>query len=90
MKYVLITGSTGLVGAESVKFFIDKGYKVIGVDNNFRKFLFGDDGNTNWVKKKLLEYKNYIHINSDIRNKIVFLKKIQGKSFSFKLISMKL
>ena len=51
MKYVLITGSTGLVSSESVKFFIDKGYKVIGVDNNFRKFLFGDDGNTNWVKK---------------------------------------
>ena len=68
MKYVLITGSTGLVGSESVQFFIEKGYKVVGIDNNFRKFLFGDDGNTDWVKKKLSKYKNYTHFNTDIRN----------------------
>ena len=31
MKYVLITGSCGLVGAEAVKFFHGKNFKVIGV-----------------------------------------------------------
>ena len=36
MSVVLITGSCGLVGSESVEFFISKGFDVIGVDNNSR------------------------------------------------------
>ena len=39
MSLVLITGSCGLVGAESVRFFSDKGFDVIGIDNNQRKFF---------------------------------------------------
>ena len=53
MSLALITGSSGLVGSESVNFFSDKGFDVIGVDNNLRKFFFGDDGSTLWVKKSL-------------------------------------
>ena len=34
MSVVLITGSSGLVGSESVNFFSDKGFDVIGIDNN--------------------------------------------------------
>ena len=44
MSIVLITGSSGLVGSESVNFFIDKGFDVIGVDNNLRKLFFGKEG----------------------------------------------
>ena len=40
MSLVLITGSSGLVGSESVSFFSDKGFDVVGVDNNLRKFFF--------------------------------------------------
>ena len=36
MSVVLITCSCGLVGSESVEFFISKGFDVIGVDNNSR------------------------------------------------------
>ena len=38
MSVILITGSTGLVGSESVKFFCQRGFDVVGVDNNYRKF----------------------------------------------------
>ena len=55
MSLVIITGSTGLVGSESVNFFCDKGFDVIGIDNNLRKFFFGKDGSTIWVKNKLLK-----------------------------------
>ena len=34
MKTIVITGSNGLVGSESVKFFLKKGFKVIGIDND--------------------------------------------------------
>ena len=69
MSIVLLTGSTGLVGSESVKFFCKKGFDVIVVDNNFRKFFFGKDGDTLWIKNKLKkDFKNYKHFDIDIRN----------------------
>ena len=53
MKVALITGSCGLVGSESSIFFSQKGFKIIGIDNNSRRFFFGKDGDINWVKRKL-------------------------------------
>ena len=69
MSVVLITGSCGLVGSDSVEFFISKGFEVIGIDNNSRLNFFGKDGDINWVKNKLVtKYKKYVHKNIDIRN----------------------
>ena len=53
MKIALITGSCGLVGAEAAEFFIRKKFKVLGIDNNFRKYFFGSDGSTLWMKNFL-------------------------------------
>ena len=36
MSVVIITGSSGLVGSESVEFFCKKGFDVVGIDNNLR------------------------------------------------------
>ncbi|PJE63805.1 NAD-dependent epimerase [Candidatus Roizmanbacteria bacterium CG10_big_fil_rev_8_21_14_0_10_45_7] len=70
MKKALITGSAGLIGSESTKFFIKKGYRVVGIDNNMRKYFFGDEASTEWNKNKLLrDYKkNYFHYDIDIRD----------------------
>lgn len=69
MKIALITGSCGLVGSESSIFFSKKGFKIIGIDNNARKFFFGKDGDISWVRKNLKKnIKNYNHYNIDIRN----------------------
>ena len=69
MSIVIITGSTGLVGSEAVNFFCDKGYDVVGIDNNLRKFFFGKDGSTIWVKNKLWKRnKNFKNLNLDVRN----------------------
>ena len=69
MSLIIITGSTGLVGSEAVNFFCDKGFDVIGIDNNLRKFFFGKDGSTIWIKNKLLKRnKNFKNLNIDIRN----------------------
>ena len=59
MSLVLITGSCGLVGSESVKFFATKGFDVIGIDNNLRAKFFGNDGNTNWVKSNLIKSQQF-------------------------------
>ena len=69
MNIALITGSCGLVGSESSIFFSKKKFKILGIDNNIRKFFFGKDGDISWVKKDLKKnIKNYDHLNIDIRN----------------------
>ena len=69
MSIVIITGSSGLVGSEAVNFFCDKGFDVIGIDNNLRKFFFGRDGSTLWIKNNLIERnKKFKNFNIDIRN----------------------
>ena len=39
MNIALITGSCGLVGSESSLYFEKKGFKILGIDNNNRKFF---------------------------------------------------
>ena len=83
MKVIIVTGSSGLIGSESVKFFIKKGFKVLGIDNNLRKYFFGKDGDTKWQLNNLKKIKNYNHFNYDIRN----YKKIENifKKFGKKI-----
>ena len=87
MSIVLVTGSCGLVGSEAVKFFISKGFDVVGIDNNSRKKFFGKDGDIDWVKKDLKKsYKNYNHQNIDIRNYSALEKIFRKYKKSIKLI----
>ena len=68
MSIVLITGSCGLVGSESVEFFYKKGFVILGIDNNSRKEFFGETASINWKKNELIKkYKYYQHFNLDIR-----------------------
>lgn len=59
---ILVTGSTGLVGSAAVSFFKEKGWDVVGIDNNGRSKFFGtpkkegaidvditDEGMVNWL-----------------------------------------
>lgn len=70
MEIVLVTGSAGLIGSESVRFFCNQGFTVVGIDNNMRQIFFGEDASTEWNRDRLLqEYSNrYIHYNVDIRD----------------------
>ncbi len=71
MKTALITGSAGLIGSESARFFADKGYAIVGIDNDMRKYFFGAEGSTEWNREKLQkELGNaYTHYAADIREK---------------------
>ncbi|MGI0482185.1 NAD-dependent epimerase/dehydratase family protein [Geminocystis sp. CENA526] len=66
---ILVTGSAGLIGSESVKYFADLGFDVIGIDNNMRQVFFGEDASTEWNKNYLLSAykKNYTYFDVDIR-----------------------
>ena len=86
MGLALITGSSGLVGSETATFLINKGFEVIGIDNNERMRLFGKDGDTSRIKNRLLNFsKSYLHLSIDITKKSQIekiFKKYKNK-FSF-------
>lgn len=81
-----MTGSAGLIGSESVLFLINKGYTIIGLDNNMRKYFFGPEASTEWNNKLLKKQhgKKYVHYKIDIRDE----KKIKSifKKYPFDLI----
>jgi len=66
----IITGSTGLIGSSASEYFLKKGIKIIGIDNDLRSYFFGKIGSNKWKEKKLKQNKLYTHYNIDIRNKI--------------------
>jgi CDP-paratose 2-epimerase len=60
---ILVTGSLGLVGSEAVRFYLDHGNEVVGIDNNMREFFFGEDGS---VLRNQITHKYYKYCNADI------------------------
>ena len=46
MATVLVTGSGGLIGSESVAHFVQAGYDVIGLENDMRARFFGPSAST--------------------------------------------
>ncbi len=87
MSIALVTGSCGLVGSESAYFFSKKGFDILGIDNNARKFFFGKDGDISWVKKKLKkDLINYKHADLDIKNYKTLSKIFKKYKKSIKVI----
>ena len=69
MSIALITGSAGLIGSEAVRYFAAKGLHVIGIDNDMRKYFFGPEASTEWMRKQLeATIANYQHYSTDIRD----------------------
>ena len=67
MDIAVITGSAGLIGSESVRFFAARGFEIVGVDNDMRKYFFGDEASTAWNAENLKENVNgYHHYDADI------------------------
>jgi CDP-paratose 2-epimerase len=69
MAVAVITGSAGLIGAETVRFFARQGLQPVGIDNDMRRYFFGDEASTGWARDRLLrEVKGYVHVADDIRS----------------------
>jgi CDP-paratose 2-epimerase len=55
MGIAIVTGSGGLIGSESVRFFAGQGLDVIGLENDMRARLFGAEASTAPTSKRLLD-----------------------------------
>ncbi len=70
IKTALVTGAAGLVGSETVRHFCEKDWRVVGIDNDMRKYFFGEEASTRWVLNDLLQTfpKQFESQTVDIRN----------------------
>jgi CDP-paratose 2-epimerase len=55
MPTAIVTGSGGLIGSESVRYFVEQGFDVIGLENDMRAVFFGPDASTRPVSEQLVE-----------------------------------
>jgi CDP-paratose 2-epimerase len=71
---LLCTGSAGGVGLAVTKFFLEKGFRVISIDNNMRKTFFGNDAcvehNFDFLKSKTDFYQ--IDVRDDLTLREIF------------------
>ena len=72
MATVLVTGSAGLIGSESVHYFARLGFDIVGLDNDLRSHFFGPEASTAWNRDLLKEKfgKRYRHYDVDIRDRV--------------------
>ena len=69
MSIAIVTGSSGLIGSETVKFLHGKGMDVVGIDNHLREYFFGPDGSTRWKTAELKSsIRGYRHMELDVRD----------------------
>lgn len=70
-KAAIVTGSSGLIGSQTVNFLINKGYYIIGIDNDMRSYFFGANASTKESESKMLQdygRDNFNPIDVDIRD----------------------
>jgi CDP-paratose 2-epimerase len=72
---IIVTGSSGLIGSEAVRYFGKKGHQIIGIDSNLRKHFFGEAGDTSWNRALLEKLPiQFSHRDLDIRDRNAVLE----------------
>jgi CDP-paratose 2-epimerase len=55
MAVAIVSGSGGLIGSESVRFFAEQGFEVLGLENDMRARFFGPEASTTPTSERLVE-----------------------------------
>jgi CDP-paratose 2-epimerase len=76
MATAVITGSAGLIGSEAALYFGGLGFDVVGIDNDMRRYFFGEEASTSWNVDRLLTQlgESYEHADVDIRDRDAVVK----------------
>ncbi len=78
MRTIIVTGSAGLIGSETVKRFAKDGARVVGIDNDMRAEFFGAEASTKKIRDDLIaNIRGYEHHDLDIRDASAVMELIQ-------------
>lgn len=67
MRTIVVTGSAGLIGSETIKRFAKEGAHVVGIDNDMRTQFFGAEASTKQIRDDLIaKVPGYDHYDLDI------------------------
>lgn len=71
MPLAIVTGSGGLVGSESVAYFVELGFDVVGIENDMRGRLFGPSASTAPATRRLQDSfpDSFRSVELDIRDR---------------------
>jgi CDP-paratose 2-epimerase len=70
MPTAIVTGSGGLIGSATVRYFAEAGYDVIGVENDMRARFFGPEASTAGNTRRLEDsYDTFRSVELDIRDR---------------------
>src|SRR5579864_471795 len=68
-RTIIVTGSAGLIGSETVKHFASDGARVVGIDNDMRAQFFGEEASTRCTRRDLIKkVRAYEHHDVDVRD----------------------
>ena len=68
-RTIIVTGSAGLIGSETVRRFAQDGCRVVGIDNDMRSRFFGAEASTKKTRDELVaSVRGYEHHDLDIRD----------------------
>jgi len=74
MRTIIVTGSAGLIGSETVRHFARDGVRVLGIDNDMRAKFFGAEASTKKTRDDLIaNVRDYEHRDLDIRDAIAVM-----------------
>lgn len=86
MSLAIVTGSGGLIGSETARFLCEKGFDVIGIDNDMRQYFFGREASTEPIQRALeATHKNFRAVPLDIRDEaaVLDLFRSHGRAIDF-------
>ncbi|MGB2693908.1 MAG: NAD-dependent epimerase/dehydratase family protein, partial [Dehalococcoidia bacterium] len=70
MPVAIVTGSGGLIGSESARYFSEQGFDVVGIENDMRASFFGPDASTQSVTDALVaEIDSFRWLDEDVRDR---------------------
>ena len=88
MPVAIVTGSGGLIGSESVAHLVERGYDVVGIENDMRAYFFGPSASTAHQTQRLLERypESFRSLDLDIRDPDAVDRLVAGHASQLELV----
>jgi CDP-paratose 2-epimerase len=88
MAVAIITGSGGLIGSQTVHHFVQRGFDVVGLENDMRGLLFGPEASTAPTTRRLT--RAYPHefrsLDIDIRDSGAVMRVVRKHAAELELV----